>query len=187
MGAATQSPPSDRAAIDAEHAKLNGGAEGEATDTQSRATAHPDAKAPAPAQELPDGLELEGGGQLSLDVGGKRPTAATLSLTGGKVALPKGQFVKDERVVVRVEAVVDKIAFSNQTDAKTQQIVGCERQHFARIRSVTLVNANEGAAAPAPKVDRSQALGRVIAVLNEQNMTADEFVADQLVAAVLGS
>jgi hypothetical protein len=63
MGAATQSPPSDRAAIDAEHAKLNGGAEGEATDTQSRATAHPDAKAPAPAQELPDGLELEGRAQ----------------------------------------------------------------------------------------------------------------------------
>jgi hypothetical protein len=184
MGAATQSPPSGREQIDAAHAKLNGGAEGEATDTQSRATAHPDAKAPAPAQELPDGLELDAGGQLSLEVGGKRPTGGTVTLTGGKFSLPKGQFVKGERIVVRVEAIVDKVAFKDQTDAKTRQIVGCERQHEARITGTALLNANEEPAA-APEVDRSQALGRVIAVLNEQNMTADEFVADQLVSAVL--
>jgi hypothetical protein len=183
MGAGTAAPPkSARQQVDDAHANLG-------DDAQSRATEHPDAKAAPPAEGLPDGLELEAGGQLSLEVGGKRPTAATLTLTGGKVQLPKGQFAKGDRIVVRVEATVRGVKLQDQVDSKTRQVVGCERQHFAPIENVTLVNANEDAAAkaPAPKVDRSQALGRVIAVLNEQSMVADEFVADQLVSAVLGS
>lgn len=192
MGAATTEAPGVRAAIDAEHARMEGEEPAAADDTRSRATDHPDAKAPAPSGgDLPDGLMLEAGGQLSLEVGGKRPTAGSLALMGGKVTLPKGQFTKGERVVVRVEAVVAHIAFVDQTDAKTRQVVGCERQHKARVESVTLLNANEAAtpaeAPKAPKVNRKQAQARVLAVLNEQSMTASEHVTDQLVSAVLGS
>lgn len=188
MGAATETRPSAREEIDAAHAALGDQEKGD--DARARATEHPAAKAPAAVEELPEGLALEAGGQLSLEVGGKRPTAATLTLTGGKVTLPKGQFVKGERIVVRVEATVRGVKLQDQVDAKTRQVVGCERQHFAPIENVTLVNANEEAAAapaPAKRVDRKQAQARVLAVLNEQSMTASEHVTDQLVSAVLGS
>lgn len=191
MGAATEAPPSAREQIDAAHAAL--GDEERGDDARSRATEHPDAKKEAPANELPSGLEIEAGGQLSLEVGGKRPTAGTLTLAGGKVTLPKGQFTKGERIVVRVEAVVAAVKFQDQTDAKTRQVVGCERQHTARVENMTLVNAVEEeaakqqASAQALRVDRGKAARKVREVLNEQSVIADDFVTDAIVEAVLGS
>jgi hypothetical protein len=166
MGAATAPKGVDnvRAAIDAEEA---------ADDTRSRATEHPDAKGKAPAENLPDGLELDAGGQLSLEVGGKRPTAATLTLTGGKVTLPKGQFAKGDRIALRVEAVVRGVKLQDQVDSKTQQVVGCERQHFAPISTVTLMSGE-------------QARARVLAILAERGLEASEELAEQLANAALG-
>jgi hypothetical protein len=88
--------------------------------------------------EAPAGMVVQGTGQLSFDVGGKSPTGASLSLTGGKVEL-EGQFAKGETVVLRVEAVVHDVGFKDTVDSKTGQVVGCERRQKARIVSVTRV------------------------------------------------
>jgi hypothetical protein len=84
------------------------------------------------------GPQLEAGGQLSLDVGGKKPTGGSLRLTGGKIDIPTGQFKKGQKVAVLVEASVDAIEFVDIKDPKTGQVVGCDRRHKARITSVAL-------------------------------------------------
>jgi hypothetical protein len=92
-------------------------------------------------QDVYDGDEpdvlIVGSGQLSFSVGGKRPTTSGLRLVGGKLDV-EGSFTKGETVVLRVEAVVGEVAFIDQVDAKTDQVVGCERRHKARIRAVSV-------------------------------------------------
>lgn len=93
-----------------------------------------------------DGLD-EGGGepsppapgaQLSFAVGGKKPTATGLRLVGGKIDVD-GSFSKGQTIEMTVIAVVGEVAFVDQVDAKTSQVVGCERRHKARIKSVTVL------------------------------------------------
>jgi hypothetical protein len=90
--------------------------------------------------DLPTGeLVIDAGGQLTLNVGGgKQPTTSTLRLVGGKIEVD-GQYAKGERIVVRIEAVVNEIGFKDQEDSKTGQVVGCERRHRARITGVAVV------------------------------------------------
>ena len=90
---------------------------------------------PAPAQFETD-LVIEGTGQLSFDVGGKRVTSSELKLVGGKLEV-EGQFEKGELVVLRLEAIVGEVAFVDSTDSKTGQVVGCARRHKARIVNVS--------------------------------------------------
>jgi hypothetical protein len=91
-------------------------------------------------EDLPTGdLVLEGSGQLTLNVGGgKQPTSSTLRLTGGKVDV-EGGFSKGETVVVRIEAVVNEVGFKDEHDSKTGQVVGCQRNHKARITGIAVV------------------------------------------------
>lgn len=77
------------------------------------------------------------GTQLTFNVGGKKPTVSGLRLVGGKVDVD-GTFAKGEKVVFRVEAVVGEIAFVDQTDPKTGQVIGCERRHKCRITGVSV-------------------------------------------------
>jgi hypothetical protein len=89
---------------------------------------------------LPTGdLVVEAGGQLSLSVGGgKQPTSSTLRLVGGRLEVD-GQYAKGESVVFRVECVVSSIEFKDEHDAKTGQVVGCNRNHRARITGIAVV------------------------------------------------
>lgn len=91
-------------------------------------------------------LVIAAGGQLGFDVGGKRPTGSSLTLTGGKFRV-EGSFKKGDRLGVTItdadgnsvfagSAVVDDIGFKDETDSKTGQVVGCERRHKARISAV---------------------------------------------------
>lgn len=81
----------------------------------------------------PAELYVEGStGQLGFDVGGKAPTTSTLRLQGGKVDI-EGQFEKDDRIVLRVELVVREVAFRDDVDSKTGQVVGCARNHKAHV------------------------------------------------------
>ena len=93
---------------------------------------------PVPDPEAPDDLVIDGSGQLSLAVGGKRPTTSSLTLVGGKIDV-EGQFEKGEIVVLQVECVVGEIAFKDLTDSKTNQIVGCARRHKARIVGTSII------------------------------------------------
>lgn len=96
----------------------------------------------AGAQDVYDGdadVVIAGSGQLSFTVGGKRPTTSGLRLVGGKLDV-EGSFTKGETVALRIEAVVGEVAFIDQVDAKTDQVVGCERRHKARIRAVSVIS-----------------------------------------------
>lgn len=97
------------------------------------------------APEVPDEPEDQGpqimveGSQLSLAVGGKKPTSATVRLTGGKVQIPAGQLEKGKAITVLVTAIVDDVGFKDLRDPKTKQIVGCERRHKAFITGTELL------------------------------------------------
>jgi hypothetical protein len=87
-------------------------------------------------------LVIDGSGQLSMAVGGKRVTTASLRLGGGKVDV-EGQFDKGEILVLRVEAVVGEVAFVDQTDPKTRQVTGCDRRHKARIVALSVEDSHK--------------------------------------------
>ena len=90
--------------------------------------------------QLPAGLALDLGGQLSFKLEGTklRPTSATLRITGGKVDVD-GQFQLGDVVAVRVELVVGAVGFVDKHDAKTGQVTGTERQHKARVVGIAVV------------------------------------------------
>ena len=87
----------------------------------------------------PDGLDgdlvIEAGGQITWAVGGKTPTGSTLSLSGGKLEVD-GEFSKGDRVRLLVECEVREVAFKDEVDRRTGQVVGCERVHKAKIVGV---------------------------------------------------
>lgn len=87
-------------------------------------------------------LVIDAGGQLSFAVGGKKPTGSSIRLTGGKISIPSGsgQLHKGDDVVLRVVARVSEVAFVDELDQKTQQVVGSERRHKARIINVGLLS-----------------------------------------------
>lgn len=83
-------------------------------------------------------LVIDGTGQLGFaGIGGKKPTDAKLTLTGGQIEV-QGGFAKGEILVLRVEAVVREIDFIDKVDGKTNQVTGCTRKHKARIVSLTV-------------------------------------------------
>lgn len=73
-------------------------------------------------------------GQLTFHVGGstsKRPTSSSLRIVGGRVDV-SGQYEKGDLVKVEMTCRVGEVAFVDEVDEKTQQVVGCERRHKAR-------------------------------------------------------
>lgn len=70
--------------------------------------------------------------QLSFGMAGKKPTTSGLRLTGGKLDIVQ-QFSKGQTVVLHIEAVIGEVAFIDQIDSSTGQVVGCERRHKARV------------------------------------------------------
>lgn len=109
-----------------------------------------EAPAVSPGQQDLDGgevpappvTEIRLGGNAPLtqfDLGGKKPTTASLTLTGGKVLLHEGQaFEKGTVLVLEVVAVVDDVGQKDKTDPKTQIVVGAEQKHKARITDVRI-------------------------------------------------
>lgn len=132
-----------RAAIDAAHKALGTGpgvVPGVPGAAQSGEDGHK-------GSDIHDGDELEGAGttlpdteramSLGFDVGGKKPTSAGLRLVGGKLDIDRS-FKKGEKIVLRIEAEVGELAFVDQRDGKTGQVIGCERRHKARIVGVSV-------------------------------------------------
>lgn len=119
---------SDRAAIDAAHEALGTGIDGGIDN------------GPQDVHAGGDDDDAPAGGQLSFAVGGKRPTVSGLRLVGGKVDV-EGSFAKGQKIVFRVEAEVGEIAFIDQHDPKTRQVIGCERRHKARIVGVNVIES----------------------------------------------
>jgi hypothetical protein len=71
-------------------------------------------------------------GQLSFNVGGKKPDTSTLRLSAHEIAVP-GQVRKGDEVVIQVRIRVEQVVFRDRIDGATQQVIGCTRKQVARI------------------------------------------------------
>jgi hypothetical protein len=68
------------------------------------------------------------------DMGGKKPTSATLKLVGGKVNVAEGTaFKKGQTIAFSGVAVINFVGQKDKHDAATQQVTGAEARHEARI------------------------------------------------------
>lgn len=87
-----------------------------------------------------DELQVAGPKQLGLfKAGGKEPTSASITLTGGKVGLAHGTaFSKGDTVQFLVTATVTFVGQQDKTDGNTGIVMSCEQQHKARITDITL-------------------------------------------------
>jgi hypothetical protein len=106
------------------------------------ATAEPNAPAmpgedPEDPKAAPD-VVLELGGQLSMDVGGKRATVSRVKLTGGSIDVD-GQVKKGERLVLRLECRAGKVEFEDKIDSNTGDVVGCARTATLRVEGVSRI------------------------------------------------
>ena len=75
--------------------------------------------------------------QLSFDVGGKKPLQAKFSLTGA-LEVP-GAYLKGELVTLEIQCVVSEVAFADEHDRETDQVVNCLRKHKARVLETRVV------------------------------------------------
>lgn len=91
-----------------------------------------------------DEVTVDGTVQLGLfDAGGKKPTSATISLTGGAIKLiDQEAFKKGDHLTLVVEAVVNDVGQKDEHDPKTGQVVSCVQKHKARIVGVQLQQAS---------------------------------------------
>jgi co-chaperonin GroES (HSP10) len=92
----------------------------------------------------PGELLIDGDGQLSFAVrGAKKPTGATLTLTGGKFNVLR-QFDLGDRLELELKddsgetvfhggVVIRDAGFTEKEDSKTGQVVSVERRHKGRI------------------------------------------------------
>lgn len=89
-------------------------------------------------------LVLEGDtAQLSLSVGGKKPTVSKCSLVGGKLEI-EGQVEKGQVIRATVELRVGGVAFEDKIDSGTQEPVGCTRTHKLRVVGFARLKDGEG-------------------------------------------
>ena len=85
--------------------------------------------------ELPP-VEVEGFGQLSLDVGGDAPTKATVKLQGGSIGIPAGQFDKGQELDFIVRVRCNAVAVIDKRDSQTGQITETERRHLFVVTNI---------------------------------------------------
>lgn len=87
-----------------------------------------------------DDLRVDGTAQLGLfHSGGKKPTSASIRLSGGKVGLLDGKaYQKGDVIHFEGTAVVDEVGQKDKADPKTGIVVSCEQKHVARITDLTV-------------------------------------------------
>lgn len=73
------------------------------------------------------------------DTGGKRPTYATISLTGAKAELVAGTgFKKGTTISGSFVAVVNESGEKDEHDSTTQQVTDCEARYKARVTDLVI-------------------------------------------------
>lgn len=94
----------------------------------------------AEAADLPPEDIIVSGIAMSYpNMGGKKPTSATLKLVGGKVEVAEGTaFKKGQTIAFRGVAVVNFVGQKDKHDAATQQVTGAEARHEARITDLVV-------------------------------------------------
>lgn len=82
------------------------------------------------------------GGQLSLTVGGEKPTDSKFRITGGAIELD-GQLAKGERVRLELDCRVAGVHVDDRIDPQTREVIATTRKHVLKIEGVQLVNGDE--------------------------------------------
>lgn len=129
-----ESAKNGRAAIDKAHEALGTGAgevPGANIDLGPQDVHEGDDDAPRSASGAPV--------QLGFQVGGKKPTGSQVRLMGGKIDVP-GKYLKGQVVAFRVEVKFGEIAFVDQEDKETGQVIGCDRRQKGRIVGISEVD-----------------------------------------------
>jgi hypothetical protein len=104
---------------------------------------HPTAEDdPGDSDDAAAAMILRGDGQLGWSVGGKKPTGASLRLTGGSFKIEEGQLAKGSARVVVVTGLVNDVGFRDKLDGNTHDAVECERKHGAKIIGAKLLPEN---------------------------------------------
>lgn len=92
-----------------------------------------------PPEPLAEDIIVAGLVIKPIDVGGKKPTAGTLKLTGGSVKLMNGTFFKKGTVIhFSGTAIVNDVGAKDTHDTATQQVTDATQQHSARITGLTV-------------------------------------------------
>lgn len=82
---------------------------------------------------------LEGDGQLSLRVSGKKPDKATVKIRGGSIHVGKGQFDKGDTVDLLIKAQCAEVHLVDKRDGQTGEIIETERRQIFKISAVERV------------------------------------------------
>lgn len=90
-----------------------------------------------------DEIQVDGTAQLDIfDLGGKRPSSASITLAGGKVALVDGRaFRKGDTITFQGTATITSVTQQDKTDSKTGIVVSAEQKHVARITDLQVGTA----------------------------------------------
>lgn len=86
-----------------------------------------------PGEQAPEqiALVIEGEGQLTLTVGGRKPEASTIKLVGGKMDIAQGDFDKGAHLNLLLGVVVSSVEFVDTYD-QFGNVSGTERRHKVR-------------------------------------------------------
>ena len=95
---------------------------------------HPDGIGDDEAQQRAAQLiGLEGSGQLTFAVGGKKPDVSKVQLVGRSIDLPGAQMEKGREYTIQCRVRVGSVHFDDKVNSATDEVVGCTRKHKARI------------------------------------------------------
>ena len=89
-------------------------------------------------QAIPE-LVVEGDGQLTLKVGGRKPDKSTVKLRGGSISIPRGQFEKGDTVNLLVKVTCSEVHLVDKRDNTTGEVVETERRQIMKITGVERV------------------------------------------------
>lgn len=92
----------------------------------------------AEEQAIPE-LEVEGEGQLSLKIGGRKPDSSEVKLRGGSIKVPKGQYEKGDVLNFLVKVRCTEIHAVDKMDNSTGDVVETVRRQIFKIQGVERV------------------------------------------------
>lgn len=88
--------------------------------------------------DLHDEVVLEGDGQLTLAIGGRKPNVSKVVLRGGQIPF-NGEAKKGDHVALRVECVVGEIHVIDKIDSQTREVVETIRKHVLKVEGAQIV------------------------------------------------
>ena len=92
--------------------------------------------------ETHEEVRIPGDGQLSLSVGGEKPTASKILIRGGQIPFD-GQMKKGDRVTITMELRCAEVHLIDTIDTSTREVTQTTRKHVLKVESTQKVEAGE--------------------------------------------